>query len=117
MWRSLLFGRKYSLVLYRRLMFALLNNSIFDLSILPFTCLDDILVAGGRRELHRVVKRFKAKLSKAKFVVNYKSFLQPTVVLDSIGKVFDTKGIFMYNITGMITGLVRAWLHTLTRPQ
>ena len=62
----------------QRLMGALVENSVFDLQVLPFTYLDDILAAGARRDLKRAVRRLRGKLQRARFVVSPKSGLEPT---------------------------------------
>ena len=89
-WSSLPFGWKYSLVIGQRLMRALGQNSVFDLKVLPFTYLDDVLAAGARRDLKRAVRRLRGSLQRARFVVSPKSSLEPTRVLDFVGKIFDT---------------------------
>ena len=107
-WSSLPFGWKYSPVICQRLMGALAENSVFDLQVLPFTYLDDILAAGACRDLKRVVRRLRGRLQRARFVVSPKSSLDPTRVLDFAGKIFETKRRRMENRKGMVTALLRS---------
>ena len=109
-WSSLPFGWKYSPVICQRLMGALAKNSVFDLQVLPFTYLDDILAAEARRDLKRAVRRLRGRLQRARFVVSPRSNLEPTRVLDFVGKIFDTKRRRMENRKGMVTTLLRSWL-------
>ena len=109
-WSSLPFGWKYSPMICQRLLGAPAENSVFDLQVLPFTYLDDILAAGARRDLKRAVRRLRGRLQRARFVVSPKSTLEPTRVLDFAGKIFDTKGRRMENRRGMVTALLRRWL-------
>ena len=109
-WSSLPFGWKYSPVICQRLMGALAENSVYDLEVLPFTYLDDILVAGARRDLKRAVRRLRGRLQRARFVVSPKSSLEPTMVLDFVGKIFDIKRRRMENRISMVTALLRGWL-------
>ena len=109
-WSPLPFGWKYSPVICQRLMGALAENSVFDPQVLPFTYLDDILAAGARRDLKRAVRRLRGRLQRARFVVSPKSSLEPTRVLDFVGKIFDTKRRRMENRKGMVTALLRSWL-------
>ena len=94
----------------QRLMGALAENSVFDLQVLPFTFLDDILAAGAHRDLKRAAHRLWGKLQRARFVVSPKSSLEPTRVLDFVGKIFDTRRRRMDNRKGMVTALLRRWL-------
>ena len=94
----------------QRLIGAPAENSVFDLQVLPFTYLDDILAAGARRDLKRAVRRLKGRLQRARFVVRPKSSLDPTRVLDFVGKIFDTKRRRMENRKGIVTALLRSWL-------
>ena len=64
---------------------ALAENSVFDLQVLPFTYLDDILAAGPHRDLKRAVRRLRGRPQRARFVVSPKSSLEPTRVLDFFG--------------------------------
>ena len=105
-WSSLPFGWKYCPVICQRLMGALAENSLFDLQV-PFTYVDDILVAGARRDPKRAVRRLRGRLQRARFVVSPKSSLEPTRVLDFVGKIFDTKRRRMENRKGMVTALLR----------
>ena len=59
--------------------------------VAPSTYLDDVLAAGGRREFGWAGSRQHAKLRKVKFVVSPKWVFKPTMMLDFIGKTFDTK--------------------------
>ena len=89
---------------------ALAENSIFNLHVLQFTYLDDILEARARRDLKRAVRRLRRRLHRARFVVSPKSSLEPTRVLEFVGKIFDTKRRRMENRKGMVTALLRSWL-------
>ena len=109
-WSSLPFGWKYSPVICQRLMGAPAENPVFDLQVLPFTHLDDILAARARRDLKRAVRRLRGWLQRARFVVSPKSSLEPTRVLDFVGKIFDTKTRRMENRSGMVTASLRSWL-------
>ena len=109
-WSSLPYGWKYSPVICQRLMGALAENYVFDLKVLPFTYLDDVLAAGARRDLKRAVRRLRGRLQRARFVVSPKSNLEPTMVLDFVGKILDTKRRRMENRKGMVTALLRSWL-------
>ena len=109
-WSSLPFGWKYSAVICQRLMGALAENSVFDLQVLPFTYLDDISAARARRDLKRAVRRLRGRLQRARFVVSPKSSLDPTRVLEFVGKIFDTKRRHMEDRKGMVTALLRSWL-------
>ena len=90
-WSSLPFGWKYSPVICQRLMGALAENSVFDLQVLPFTYCDDVSATGARRDLKRAVRRLRGRVQRARFVVSPKSSLEPTRVLDFVGKIFDSK--------------------------
>ena len=109
-WSSVPFGWKYSPVICQRLMGAVAENSVFDLQVLPFTHLDNILAAAARRVSKRAVRRLRGRLQRALFVVSPKSSLEPTRVLDFVGKIFDTKRRRMEIRKGMVTALVRSWL-------
>ena len=109
-WSSLPFGWKYSPVICQRLMGAVAENSVFDLQVLPFTYLDDIVAEGVRRVMKRAVRRLRGRLQRARFVVSPKSSLEPTRVLDFVGKIFETKRRRMENRKGMVTALLRSWL-------
>ena len=89
---------------------ALAENSVFDLQVLPFSYLDDILAARARRDLKRAVRRLRGRLQRARFVVSPKSSLEATRVLDFVGKIFDTKRRHMEDRKGMVTALLRSWL-------
>ena len=106
-WSSLPFGWKYSPVIWQRLMGGLVENSVFDLQVRPFTYLDDGLAAGARRDLKRAVRRLRGGLQRARFVVSPKSSMEPTRVLDFVGKIFDTKRRRMENGKGMVSALLR----------
>ena len=114
-WSSLPFGWKYSPVICQRLMGALEENSVFDMQVLPFTYLLDILAAGARKDLKRAVRRLRGRLQRAPFVVSPKSSLKQTRVLDCVGKIFDTKRRRMENRKGMVTALLRSWLRLRLR--
>ena len=108
-WSILLLGLKYSPVICQRPISSFTSNVVYKLQVLPFTYLDDILVAGARRDLRRAVRRLKNKLSGAKFVVSPKLVLEPCTELDFVGKVFSTLSR-MWSRKGMITVVVKGWL-------
>ena len=114
-WSSLPFGWKYSRVICQRLTGALAENSVFDLQVLPFTYLDDILAARACKDLKRAVRRLRGRLQRARFVVSPKSSLDLTRVLDFVGKIFDTKRRRMENRKGMVIALLRSWLRLRLR--
>ena len=88
---------------------ALAENSVFDLQVLPFTYLDDILAGGPCRDLKRAVRRLRGRLQSARFVVIPKSRVELTRVLDFVVKTFDTKRTRMENRKGVVTALLRSW--------
>ena len=83
-------------------MCALVSNAVFDLLVLPFTYVDDILAARGCREVGGEVRQLCAKLKKAKFVVSPKSVLSPSIKMDFIGKIFNTDKRLTCNRKGLL---------------
>ena len=49
------------------------------LRVLPFTYLDDVLMAGGRRMLKRVARMAQWKLRMAKFLLSPKLVVEPQI--------------------------------------
>ena len=89
-WSSLPFGCKYSPVICLRLISAFAEDAIFKLLVLPFTYLDDVLVARARRDLRRMATRLCSKLTRARYVVSPKLVMEPCTELNFVGEVFDT---------------------------
>ena len=108
-WRTLPFGWKYSAVLCRQLMQALVGNAVADLLVLPFVYLDDVLVAGNRRELKRAMCRIKSQPGRAIFALSPKLELSPVVELDFIGKNLQHREHGDAQQERMISRLLRSW--------
>ena len=109
-WQSLPFGWKYSPLLCEKLVYSVVETSLWWLPVLFFVYLEDILIVGTRRFVRKAVHRARQRLRRVGFVISGKSVTEPVRDLDFVGKVFDFNRGTVVNRSGMLRGLVRLWL-------
>ena len=109
-WTRLPFGWACAPIVCQSVVTALVRAALFGIIMLHLVYLDDVLLAGTKRNVAKGYARVVDRFQKAGFPISIKSVSTPSKQSHFIGKAIDMQRCRVSNKTGLLASAVSLWL-------